>query len=56
MSKANLQVTEIESLSNSDWQARKDDAVARGQGNIAPAYIERASSHGTVSDRDDRHS
>ena len=42
MSKANLQVTPIESLSNSDWQARKEDAVARGQGNVAPVYIARA--------------
>ena len=29
-------------LSNADWQARKEAAVARGQGNIAPVYIERA--------------
>lgn len=29
-------------LGNADWQARKDAAVARGQGNIAPVYIERA--------------
>ena len=42
MSNAELKVTEFASLSNHDWQARKDDAVARGQGNIAPVYIERA--------------
>jgi len=28
-------------LSNADWQARKVAAMARGQGNIAPVYIER---------------
>jgi 4-aminobutyrate aminotransferase/(S)-3-amino-2-methylpropionate transaminase len=35
-------MTEVSGLSNQDWQARKEDAVARGQGNIAPVYIERA--------------
>ena len=29
-------------LSNADWQARKEAAVARGQGNMAPVYVERA--------------
>ena len=42
MSSANLKMTEITQLSNKDWQARKEDAVARGQGNIAPVYVERA--------------
>ena len=42
MSNAELKVTEVAGLSNHDWQARKEDAVARGQGNIAPVYIERA--------------
>ena len=42
MSNAELKVTEFAALSNQDWQARKEDAVARGQGNIAPVYIERA--------------
>ena len=42
MSNAELKVTEFAGLSNEDWQARKEDAVARGQGNIAPVYIERA--------------
>ncbi len=28
-------------LSNADWQARKVAAMARGQGNIAPVYVER---------------
>jgi 4-aminobutyrate aminotransferase/(S)-3-amino-2-methylpropionate transaminase len=42
MSSTNLKVTEITQLSNKDWQARKEDAVARGQGNIAPVYVERA--------------
>ena len=41
MSNAEL-ITEVAGLSNQDWQARKEDAVARGQGNIAPVYIERA--------------
>lgn len=27
---------------NSKWQARKEKAMARGQGNLAPVYIERA--------------
>lgn len=42
MSNAELKVTESAGLSNADWQARKTDAVARGQGNIAPVYVERA--------------
>ena len=42
MSSVNLKVTDIAGLSNQDWQARKEDAVARGQGNIAPVYVERA--------------
>lgn len=28
--------------SNADWQVRKEAAMARGQGNIAPVYIDRA--------------
>ena len=28
-------------MSNADWQARKVAAMARGQGNVAPVYIER---------------
>ena len=42
MSNVELKITEVAGLSNLDWQARKEDAVARGQGNIAPVYIERA--------------
>jgi 4-aminobutyrate aminotransferase/(S)-3-amino-2-methylpropionate transaminase len=42
MSNAQLKVAEGSKLSNSDWQARKNDAVARGQGNIAPVFVERA--------------
>jgi len=42
MSNAELKVTESAGLSNAEWQARKTDAVARGQGNIAPVYVERA--------------
>ena len=29
-------------LSNAQWQARKEAAMARGQGNIASVYIDRA--------------
>jgi len=42
MSNANLKVTETTGLTNKDWQARKEDAVPRGQGSVAPVYIERA--------------
>jgi len=42
MSNAKLKVSEFQGLSNSDWQARKEAAVARGQGNVAPVYVERA--------------
>jgi 4-aminobutyrate aminotransferase/(S)-3-amino-2-methylpropionate transaminase len=42
MSSANLKMTEVTGLSNQDWQVRKENAVARGQGNIAPVYVERA--------------
>ena len=28
-------------ITNAEWQARKQAAMARGQGNIAPVYIER---------------
>ena len=42
MSNAELKITEVAGLSNQDWQVRKDDAIARGEGNIAPVYVERA--------------
>jgi 4-aminobutyrate aminotransferase/(S)-3-amino-2-methylpropionate transaminase len=42
MSNPELKITEVAGLSNLDWQARKEDAIARGEGNIAPVYIERA--------------
>ena len=42
MSNPKLKVTEFAGLSNKEWQTRKEDAVARGQGNIAPVYVERA--------------
>jgi len=42
MSKAQLKIAETTKLSNSEWQARKNDAVARGQGNLAPVFVERA--------------
>ena len=29
-------------ISNAEWQERKVAAIARGQGNIAPVYVERA--------------
>jgi 4-aminobutyrate aminotransferase/(S)-3-amino-2-methylpropionate transaminase len=41
MSNAKLKISEVAGLSNLEWQARKEDAIARGQGNIAPVYIER---------------
>ena len=34
---------ETSSPSNADWQARKMTAMARGQGNVAAVYVERAS-------------
>ena len=42
MSKAQLKIAEGTKLSNDEWQARKNDAVARAQGNIAPVFVERA--------------
>jgi len=32
----------MSNVSNSQWQARKEAAFARGQGNMAPVYIDRA--------------
>ena len=42
MSSTNLKITAATGLSNQEWQSRKEDAVARGQGNIAPVFVERA--------------
>jgi len=42
MSEAQLKIAKIDELTNNDWQVRKDDAVARGQGNLAPVFVERA--------------
>jgi len=42
MSEAQLKIAESNGLSNSEWLARKNDAVARGQGNLAPVFVERA--------------
>ena len=42
MSEAQLKITDTDNLSNNEWQARKNDAVARAQGNLAPVFIERA--------------
>ena len=43
MSAVNMPANETAGLSNEDWQARKNDAVPGGQGNIAPVFVERAS-------------
>ena len=42
MSQAKLKVSEVAGISNQEWQARKDNAIARGEGNIAQVYVERA--------------
>lgn len=42
MSEAQLKVAQTTKLSNNEWQARKNDAVARAQGSIAPVYVKRA--------------
>ena len=42
MSEAQLKMAQATKLSNKEWQARKNDAVARGQGNLAPVFVERA--------------
>jgi len=41
----NLSATKLEEsnfISNAEWQQRKESAIARGQGNIAPVFIDRA--------------
>lgn len=38
----NSPVNQTTKQSNAEWQKRKEQAVARGQGNLAPVYIERA--------------
>lgn len=43
MNESQLKVAPTRKLTNQDWQARKNDAVARAQGNIAPVFVERAS-------------
>jgi len=42
MSEAQLIMTEPKKLTNSDWLARKNEAVARGQGQLAAVFVERA--------------
>ncbi len=42
MSETQLKMTQTAKLSNNEWQARKNDAVARAQGNVAPVFVERA--------------
>jgi len=42
MSVAKLPTNEATNLSNDAWQTRKNDAVARGQGHIAPVFVEHA--------------
>jgi 4-aminobutyrate aminotransferase/(S)-3-amino-2-methylpropionate transaminase len=37
-----MQETAPETSTNAQWQVRKEAAIARGQGNIAPVYIDRA--------------
>ena len=37
-----MQETAPETATNAQWQVRKEAAIARGQGNIAPVYIDRA--------------
>ncbi len=36
------QITPDTTHSNAEWQQRKEAAIARGQGNVAPVYIDRA--------------
>ncbi|MFT5658347.1 MAG: 4-aminobutyrate aminotransferase/(S)-3-amino-2-methylpropionate transaminase, partial [Gammaproteobacteria bacterium] len=43
MSDPQLKIADPASLSNSDWQTRKNDAVARGQGNLASVFVDHAS-------------
>ncbi|MFT4650871.1 MAG: 4-aminobutyrate aminotransferase/(S)-3-amino-2-methylpropionate transaminase [Polaribacter sp.] len=43
MNETNLKVVDSSSQSNRDWQNRKDDAVARGQGNLASVFVDHAS-------------
>ena len=42
MSETQLKLAESAGLTNSAWQARKDDAVARGQGNLASVFVDHA--------------
>ncbi len=42
MSSAKLMKDPAQLMTNSDWQVRKEAAIARGQGNVAPVYIDRA--------------
>ncbi len=42
MSELQQQAEDSPSPTNADWQARKTAAIARGQGNLAPVYIDRA--------------
>ena len=42
MSTSQVKKSEVTTPTNSEWQGRKLAAVARGQGNIAPVYIDRA--------------
>jgi 4-aminobutyrate aminotransferase/(S)-3-amino-2-methylpropionate transaminase len=42
MSTSEMRRTDAANPTNAEWQERKNAAFARGQGNIAPVYIERA--------------
>jgi 4-aminobutyrate aminotransferase/(S)-3-amino-2-methylpropionate transaminase len=43
MNETQMKIVESTSRSNSEWQARKNDAVARGQGNLASVFVDHAS-------------
>ena len=42
MSTSEMRRVELAGGTNEQWQDRKNAAFARGQGNIAPVYVERA--------------
>ena len=42
MNEVKLEVYETEGLSNSEWQTRKNEAVAGAQGNLAEVYVKHA--------------
>ena len=42
MNQSVTQLKEARFISNAQWQERKENAIARGQGNIAPVFVDRA--------------